>query len=79
MTRSQFIKRAQRHFQTIKAAQDAQDEFSAELGEFLLTNEAKALAKEVEVSDQYLSDVRHKRRAISAVVLERIAELETKS
>ncbi len=52
--------------------------FAKDLESYLRDREAKYLSDEADVSEQYLSDVRHRRRKISPAVLERIAELETK-
>lgn len=79
MTRNGFIRDARRALRLVRAGQDAQKFFAGRLGAYLRKVEAKALAEESAVSEQYISDVRHKRRTISANVLEKFAELETKS
>lgn len=66
---------ARRALNKVIAAQTAQATFASVLNTHLKDNNASELAEMVDVSPQYLSDVRHGRRQVSAAVLERFAEL----
>ncbi len=80
MTITQLIREAARSLAAANAHEKAEDTFAKHLDTHLNEpgNSASNLADWIDVSPQYLSDVRHGRRKISAAVLERIVELDRK-
>lgn len=78
MTTDQLIQEAKKTVALVKAADEAQEQFGRSLDLYADSplRSMSTLSDWADVSQQYLSDVRHGRRKISAAVLERIAEIK---
>ena len=78
MTTDQLIREAKKAHALVTLAEESQIKFAKTLDIFVSepNQSAADLAEAIDVSPQYLSDVRHSRRIISAGVLERIADLD---
>lgn len=78
MTTDQLIQEARKTLAEMKAAETTGNRFAKSLDEYLSDHTAADLSGMIDVSQQFLSDVRHGRRNVSRALVELIAELHTK-
>ena len=78
MTTEQLIREAEKTLALVKTADAALAKFAKTLDTYADTplRSMSALSDWADVSPQYLSDLRHGRRTVSAAVLERIVEIK---